>query len=66
MEKTYVLGMREIVTKSAADTLSAFQQILGDIEDRMKEANQAAKRVLANITATMSDRASTEKSLTVY
>ncbi|XP_060592795.1 uncharacterized protein LOC132747429 [Ruditapes philippinarum] len=59
--KTYVLGMREIVTKSAADTLSAFQQILGDIEDRTKEANQAAKRVLANITATMSDRASTEK-----
>jgi hypothetical protein len=34
---------------------------LRDIEDRTKEANQAAKRVLANITASMSDRASTEK-----
>lgn len=60
-QNTYVLGMREIVTKSGSDTLAAFQEILNDIEERTADAKDSAKRVLANITATMSDRASTEK-----
>lgn len=56
----YVLGMRQILTKSGQDTLSVFEEILQDINDRSSEANDVAKRILVNITATMSDRASTE------
>lgn len=35
--------------------------MLNDIGERTLEADQAAKRVLASITSTMSDRTSTEK-----
>ena len=56
----YVLGMRQILTKSRQDNLSAFEEILQDINERSSEADDTAKRILLNITATMSDRASTE------
>ncbi|WAQ97078.1 hypothetical protein MAR_029768 [Mya arenaria] len=57
----YVLGMREILTKSGQDTLSSFEEILNDIDERTVDADLTSKRILLNITATMSDRASTEK-----
>jgi len=61
----YVLGMRQLETKSAQNTLNVFQEILSDIEDKTEEANSTEK-ILLKITATMSNRASTEKSSTVY
>lgn len=59
--RMYVLGLRELETKSASDTLATFQEILKDIEDRYKvDDNIVSKNFLVNIVATMSDRASTE------
>lgn len=57
----YVMGMRQILTKSGKDTLSAFEELLEDIDERSEAANMVAKKVLLNITSTMSDRESTEK-----
>ena len=57
----YVLGMRQLETKSAANTLAAFQEILSDIEEKTIESNPISKNILFKITSTMSDRASTEK-----
>jgi hypothetical protein len=59
--RMYVLGLRQLVTKSGQDTLSVLNEILQDIDDRSKEADMTAKRILINISAAMSDRASTEK-----
>jgi len=59
----YVLGLREIETKSASDTLTTLQDILKDLDDCLKAKGDnvvVSKRLLANIVATMSDRASTE------
>ncbi|WAR12743.1 SPIN3-like protein [Mya arenaria] len=56
----FVLGMRQLETKSAQYTLNVFQNILADIEERSEEANHTAKNILLKILATMSDRASTE------
>ena len=58
--RLYVLGLREITTKSGQDTLSTFQQILRDIDDVSHNATDVAKKILVNITCTMSDRASTQ------
>lgn len=56
----YVLGLRQLITKSAKDTLSAFEEIIHDIDDRAIDADLPSNKLLMNITATMSDRASTE------
>ncbi|WAR27970.1 hypothetical protein MAR_013674, partial [Mya arenaria] len=56
-----IRGIMELVTKSGQNTLSAFQEILDDIDQQSVEADLASKKILMNITATMSDRASTEK-----
>ena len=57
----YVLGMRQLETKSVQNTMNVFQEILGDIKEKTEEANSTAKKILLKITATVSDRASTEK-----
>lgn len=57
----WVLGMRNIITKGARDTLITFQEILSDISDASKISNSdAGKKILLNIVSTMSDRASTQ------
>lgn len=57
----YVLDMRQLETKSAQNTMNVFQEIREDIQEKTWEANSTAKKILLKITATMSDRASTEK-----
>ena len=41
--------------------MNVFQEILEDINEKTEEANSTAKKILLKITATMSDRARTEK-----
>jgi hypothetical protein len=44
----YVLGLRELETKSASDTLATFQEILKDIEDRYKVDDSCLILVLSD------------------
>ena len=54
-----VLGLREIVTKSGEDTLKVFKEIIDDIDNiTFKTDNESAKRLLLNISCTMSDKVS--------
>lgn len=55
----WVLGLKEIKTKSANDTLAVFQQILTDLDNNSND-NSVSKDIISHITATMSDRAATE------
>ena len=67
---TFAVGLRELKTKSAADMLSSFKEVLADIDGRI-EATQPKDGenpkqnhvLLKGIRATMSDRASTQKLL---
>ena len=57
----WVLGLHEMVSKSGKDTLSTFKDILADIDVRCKATNnEFSSNILKHISATMSDRASTE------
>lgn len=57
----YVLGLRELVTKSGKDTLDTFKEILFDLDQRYYDAkNLASQNTLYHIRNTMSDRAATE------
>lgn len=57
----WVLGLREICTKSSADTLDTLKQILGDIDEVSKNTeSESTKLFMQHIVATMSDRATTE------
>ncbi|WAR05051.1 SPIN3-like protein, partial [Mya arenaria] len=57
----WVLGVREIVTKSGKDVLQSLHQILGDIDALSESADKPVSReILKNISSTMSDRASTQ------
>lgn len=59
--RMYVLGLRNIASKSGKDVLSTLQQILRDIEDQSNDSqNDVSKQILLRITSTMSDRASTQ------
>ena len=58
--RTWVLGLRQLPSKSAADTLDAFKDILKDV-DEVCGGGGKADSILANISSTMSDRAATEK-----
>ena len=63
MDKRYwVLGIRDLATKSADDTLSTFKEVLQDIDDKKRadDTSDVAKKILKNIQNTMSDRAATE------
>ena len=57
----WVLGLRDISTKSASDTLDTFKQVLNDIETYAENATTpVAKQILVNTKNLMSDRAATE------
>lgn len=57
----WVLGLRDIETKSSEDTLKVFKEILSDINDIGDKANDEISRdILKHICATLSDRAATE------
>lgn len=57
----WVLGLRNMVTKSGKDTLKTLQGILGDIDEVSEmEDKLTRKQILLNITSTMSDRAVTQ------
>ena len=59
--RLWVLGVRDMATKSAADTLSVFKEILNDIDYTSEQSSdQTSKLILKHIVATMSDRAATE------
>ena len=55
----WVLGLKEIETKSAQDTFAVFQQILTDLDNSSND-DSVSKDIIIHITATMSDRAATE------
>ncbi len=57
--KYWVLGMRDITTKSSQDTLNVLKEILDDIDYVSDSANINSKLILKHIVATMSDRAAT-------
>lgn len=60
-DKFWVLGLRDIETKSANDTLKVFNQILSDLDDASWfDDNYTSRSIVNNIVATMSDRAATE------
>jgi len=57
----WVLGLREIETKSASNTLSVLKQILDDLDTASRNSNnQVSRDIITHITGTMSDRAATE------
>lgn len=58
----FALGLREMATKSAQNTLDTFKEILQDIADTRKETHpqSAGNEIVCNIQNTMSDRAATE------
>ena len=57
----YVLGLRDLPTKSAKDTLHTFKEILQDIDSRINlSESEVSKQILVNIRNTMSDKAATE------
>jgi hypothetical protein len=59
--KLWVLGIKDIATKSAADTLKVFKEILADIDIASNSSSrETSKLILQHIVATMSDRAATE------
>ena len=64
--KDWVLGLRDLPSKSAEDTFSVFKEILGDLTEQCKLSGQSGdrgKEILVAITQSMSDRAATEVKL---
>ena len=60
--RIWVLGLRQMATKSGQNALDTFKEILADIDDSFGKAeNCVSEELLINITATMSDRAATRK-----
>ena len=65
--RNYLVGLRDMTTKSAADTMDAFQDILADVRARLAEKvaaddrGDAGTQLLLTIEATMTDQAATEK-----
>lgn len=66
-KNTYLLGLREMASKSAKTTLDTFHEILEDINDvcslreEKNDQNNKGYKILSGIKNTMSDKASTEK-----
>lgn len=56
----FVLGLREMVSKSAGDTLTTFKKIQDDITDICHGKDDVGSKILCEIKNTMSDRAATE------
>lgn len=59
-KQTLVLGLQELVSKSAQDTLKGLTDIVGNIANVCSQENLGAE-IVAAIKNTMSDRAATEK-----
>ncbi|KAL3864029.1 hypothetical protein ACJMK2_005741 [Sinanodonta woodiana] len=60
----YVIGLRELASKSASCTLDTLQEILEDMNETSKKLDgndDVGRKILSNTIATMSDSASTEK-----
>ena len=60
-QKCWVLGLREMSSKSSETTLDTLVQILGDIDRVGQLGSNSSKQILVNFRNTMSDRAATEK-----
>ena len=67
-QNSYMLGLRQMATKSAATVLDTFKEILSDISEACSSmekntdiANDVGYQILAEIRSTMSDRAASEK-----
>ena len=59
--RTWVLGMREIQTKSSSDVMNTLNEILKDVDERSKVTeSEHSRSILVNISARLSDRAATE------
>ena len=59
--RMWVLGVRQMVTKSGQNTLDVLNQILRDIDEVCASTdNTLSKTILMNIVSTMSDRAATQ------
>ena len=62
--REWLVGLRDLPTKSAEDTLNVFKEILSDISDRCKNGEtggiSVGDKLLLTIHHTMSDRAATE------
>ena len=59
--RMWVLGVRQMVTKSSQNILDVLHQILRDIDDVCASTdNTLSKTILMNIVSTMSDRAATQ------
>ena len=57
----WVLGLREICTKSSGDTLDTLKQLLSDIDEVSKNTDSiSTKLFMQHVVATMSDRAATK------
>jgi hypothetical protein len=57
----WVLGLRDIETKSASDTLKVFKQILQDLDEKSsEEGSETSQNIVSHIVATLSDRAATK------
>lgn len=66
--RPYVLGLRDILTKSGQDVLDCFKEILKDIDQATHRVDETdspsmSELLLSHIVATMSDRASTQTKL---
>ena len=63
-EKTYILGLREMVSKSADDTLSTFKDVLDDIShiccNDITPGNETGIKIPSQIKITMIGRVATE------
>ena len=60
--RMWVLGIRQLVTKSGKDTMAVLEEVLADIDDAAKvTGNKTSRQILTNIVSTMTDRAATEK-----
>ena len=59
-KETKVLGIKQMVTKSAKDTLDTLCKVVQEVTDAC-QIQGVGDRIITNIKNTMSDRASTEK-----
>jgi len=57
----WVLGLRDIETKSASDTLKVLKEILHDLDEKSsEEGSKTSQSIVSHIVGTLSDRAATE------
>jgi len=57
----WVLGLRDIETKSASDTLKVLKEILHNLDEKSsEEGSKTSQSIVSHIVGTLSDRAATE------